>query len=211
LIHGLGGNADLLEQSARAMLSDYENGNEAGTRENAEAIMNLLVGDLSRDHKDWNGDEQITDPGDGYGFLLNGDQLGYIRAVYSQADYAVNASGSSRNMIVNGENVKTCAENLARWAPDLRDQLLTILNSASLSEMDSAIQRSAALADQMLNGIDLNENGTVEPISNECGVLAAYERPTVWRYAVAARQPLETPTTMAGMGTPSQTATRRFY
>jgi outer membrane biosynthesis protein TonB len=111
-------------------------------------------------------------------------------------------------MIVNGENVKTCAENLARWAPDLRDQLLTILNSASLSEMDSAIQRSAALADQMLNGIDLNENGTVEPISNECGVLAAYE--ATYRMAdmpLLPVNPLETPTAMAGMGTPSQTAT----
>jgi hypothetical protein len=172
------------------MLSDYENGNEAGTRENAEAIMNLLVGDLSRDHKDWNGDEQITDPGDGYGFLLNGDQLGYIRAVYSQADYAVNASGSSRNMIVNGENVKTCAENLARWAPDLRDQLLTILNSASLSEMDSAIFRSAAVASTSVRPhwrtrcLTVLTSTKTEPLnqfqmSAACWLLT--KRPTVWQ------------------------------
>jgi serine/threonine protein kinase len=208
LIHGMSETADLLAQSARAMLDAYETANEEGTRKNAEAMVNLLAGD----HKDHNGDGQITDPGDGYGLLLNGDQLGYIQAVYSQADYAVNASGASRNMIVNGENVKICTQNLARWAPELREQLLTIINAASLPEMDVAIQRSVALADQILNGIDFNESGTIDPITQECGVLAAYE----YTYHMADMpllpvNPFETPTVAAGTGTPSQTATSAFF
>jgi len=190
------------------MLRGYESGEETGTRKNAEAMLNLLVGDLSGDYKDWNGDEQITDPGDGYGLLLNGDHLGYIQAVYSHADYAVNASGASRNMIVNGETTKICTQNLARRAPELRDQLMTILNAATLSEMDSAVHRSVALADQMLNGIDLNENGTVDSIAQECGVMAAYE--ATYRMAdmpLLPVNPLDTPTAMTGLATPSQTAT----
>ncbi|HEX2990635.1 MAG TPA: protein kinase, partial [Anaerolineales bacterium] len=139
LIHGLAESAMLMEQSARDMLSSFENGDDARTKENAEAILNILAGE----HKDWNADQKITDPGDGYGLLLNGDQLGYIQAVYSHADYAVNASGASRNIIVNGESVKVCTENLARWAPELRGQLLAILNAESLADMDTAVQRSA--------------------------------------------------------------------
>ncbi len=208
LIHGLAESADQLEQAARDMLSDYESGNEADTRKNAEAMLNLLVGDQSQEYQDWNGDKQLDDPGDGYGFLLNGDHLGYIQAVYSHADYAVNASGASRNMIVNGENAKLCTQNLARWAPELRDQLLTILEAESLSDMGATIQRSTALAEQLLTGIDLNKNGTIEQAAGECGVLAVYE--ATYRMAdmpLLPINPLDTPTTSAGLATPSPTAT----
>jgi hypothetical protein len=157
------------------MLGEYENGNAAGTRKGAESMMNILVGDQSPDHKDWNGDGQASDPGDGYGFFLNGNNLGYIQAVYSYADYSVNSPGASRNMIVNGENVKVCSENLARWAPELRNHISTILNAGNLSEMAQEIQQSTELADQMLNGVDKNEDGEIQPISEECGILVAYE------------------------------------
>ena len=202
LIHGLGRNAELLEQAAQEMLRAYESSDQAGTKKNAEALVNLLAGDGSQDYKDWDGDEQITDPGDGYGFV------GYIQAVYSYADYAVNASGASRNMIVNGENVKTCTQNLARLAPALQDQLLTILGAAALADMNLAIQRSITLVDQIVNGIDLNENGTVEPTAEECGVLATDE--ATYRMAdmpLLPINPLDTPTAMIGIGTPSATAT----
>ncbi|HEX9389518.1 MAG TPA: protein kinase [Anaerolineales bacterium] len=175
LIHGLNKNVKLIDEAGRDMLSDYENGNEAGARQNAESIINILVGNQSPDHKDWDGDGQVTDPGDGYGLFLNGNNLGYFQAVYSYADYAVNSPGASRNMIVNGEDVKVCSENLARWAPELRNDISTIFNAASLSELAQEIQRSAELADQMLNGVDKNEDGEIEPTSEECGVLVAYE------------------------------------
>lgn len=215
LIHGLAQNADVLDRNAEAMLSAYESGDEAATRKSAESLVNLLVGDQSADHKDWDGDGQVADPGDGYGFLLNGDSLGYIRAVYSNADYAVNTSGASRNMIVNGENVKICVQNLASWAPQLRENLLSILNAASLAEMDAAVQRSTALVNQMLRGADLNENGTIDPVAEECGVLAAYN----YAYRMADMpllpvNPVGTPLAASGTGTvtatPTATSTPRF-
>lgn len=175
LVHGLIRNAELIDKADRNLLSNYQSGDEAGVRENAESIMNLLVGDQSPDHKDWDGDGRVSDPGDGYGFFLNGNNLGYIQAVYSHADYAVNSQGASRNIIVNGENVKICVQNLAQWAPELRGHMQTILNAESLSGLDSVVQRSAELADLILNGIDLNENGTIEAITNECGTLGAYD------------------------------------
>jgi hypothetical protein len=175
LIQGLSANTRLIDQTAREMLSAYENGNESGTRESAEAILNLLAGSQSQEYKDWNGDGRITDPGDGYGLWLNGDNLGYIQAVYSHADYAVNSPGASQNMIVNGERVKASAQNLAQWVPQLRERVLTILNSTALSDMDVPVSDSAALADQILNGVDQDDNGKIEPVSGEGGVLTAYE------------------------------------
>jgi serine/threonine protein kinase len=210
LIQGLTKDAKLMDEAGREMLSNFETGNEAGTRENAESIMNLLVGDQSPEHKDWNGDGQITDPGDGYGFLLNGNNLGYTQAVYSYADYAVNSPGASQNMIFNGKNVKDCSENLAGWMPELRQHLSTILNGAALSEKAQEIQRSAELANQILNGVDKNENGEIEPISDECGVLVAKEStyhmadmPLLPRTA----NPVNTLIAISETATPSQTAT----
>ena len=212
LIQGLTKDAKLIDEAGREMLSNYENGNEAGTREKAESIMNLLVGTQSPDHRDWNGDGQITDPGDGYGFLLNGNSLGYVQAVYSYADYAVNAPGASQNMIINGKNVQGCSQNLARWMPELRQNVSTILQAAALSEMDQGIQRSAELANQILNGIDKNQNGEIEPISDECGVLVAYE--STYHMAdmpllpvTANALPLGTPIAITETVTASQTTT----
>ncbi len=208
LIHGLTRSAKLIDEAAKKMLNDNENGNEAGTRENAETIMNLLVGDQSPDFRDWNGDGKMIEPRDGYGLLLNGDNLGYIQAVYSNADYAVNSPGASRNMIVNGENVKVCSQNLARWAPELHDHILTILNATPLSDMDQVVKRSVDLANQMLNGVVSNESGKVEPISDECGVLVAYE----YTYHMADLpllpvNPPDTATAISETVTPSQTST----
>ena len=210
LIQGLDGDTKFIDQAGRDMLSDYRSGNEAGAKENAESIMNILVGTQNADHKDWNRDGQATDPGDGYGFFRNGSNLGYIQAVYSYADYAVNSPGASRNMIVNGENVKACSENLAHWAPELRNHVTTILNAPNLSGLAEEIQRSAELADQMLNGVDKNENGQVEPIADECGVAMAYE--TTYRMAdmlllPVAANALGTPVAVTETVTPPHTVT----
>jgi hypothetical protein len=157
------------------MLKAYKNGDEIGTKKNAEVIMNVLVGSQSHEYKDWDGDGQITDTGSGYGFLLNANNLGHIQAVYSHADYAANSPGASQTMISNGEDVKTCAQNFAQWVPELRDRILIILKADFLSEIDRAISDSVALADNMLNGIDANQNGTIELEAGECGMLTTYE------------------------------------
>ena len=175
LIQGMTSDTKLIDQTAKKMLSAYENEDEASIQKNAEAIMNLLVGSQSQEHKDWNGDRQTTDPGSGYGFMLNSDNLGYIQAVYSHADYAANSPGASQNMISNGEDVKICAQNFAQWVPELRDRILTILQANSLSEMDGASRDSVALADKMLNGMDEDHSRKIEAVSGECGALTTYE------------------------------------
>ena len=175
LLHGLTGNSQAIQESASELLLDYQNGDETGIKANAESIMNLLVGEHSADYQDWNGNGQVADPGDGYGLMLNGNHLGYIQAVFSHADYAVNAPGATRSMVDNGENVKACAQNLAGWAPELRNQMLIILNAGTLTEMDAAVQRSAEIAQRMLGGLDPDENGQAETESEECGVLEMYD------------------------------------
>ena len=175
LMHGMTADTKLIAELALQMLRAYENGDEIGTKKNAESMLNMLVGSQSPEYKDWDDDGQTTDAGSGYGFLLNANNLGYIQAVYSHADYTANSPGASQTMISNGEDVKTCAQNFARWVPELRDRILIILKADSLSEMEEAISDSVALADKMLNGIDADQNGVIDAAADECGILAAYE------------------------------------
>jgi hypothetical protein len=66
-------------------------------------------------------------------------------------------------------------QNLALWTPNLRSFLVTILTSKSDAEISAAIKDLVNLADQMLNGTDLDTNGKADTIAGECGAKSAYE------------------------------------
>jgi hypothetical protein len=78
-------------------------------------------------------------------------------------------------MIASGAVVKTCAQNMSLWAPDLRNLLLVIINSASDPSSSESIRALVTLSDQILNGIDLDHNGKIEAIAGECGAGVVYE------------------------------------
>jgi len=197
LIQALATDTQLLEQNVSEMQKAYANSDQTNVRLNAESIINLLAGSQSPEHKDWNGDGQLSDPGAGYGFLLNGDNLGHVQAVFIHADYAANSSGASQNIIARGGEVKVCAENLAQWIPQLKEQAQKIVTAAALANMDAPVKEVIALAEKIQNGIDLNGNSKVEPLAGECGVVTAYES----AYAMA-----DMPLLPVNLGTPTVTS-----
>jgi hypothetical protein len=174
-IRGLDANTDLVNDLAQTMLEAFQAGDDAEVRAQAEAILNVIVGTQSTDHKDWNGDGNITDPGDGYGLLLNGENLGYIQGTYSHADLSITSADATQNMLVHGEHVKIAATNVANWSSQLREQMITILQSPANTETEGMIRDAVALANQIQNGIDINGNENIEPIDGEGGTRTAYE------------------------------------
>lgn len=175
LIQGLYSDIQKINELAKDIQKAYKSGDKAGARQKGEEALILLAGAKSGDNKDWDGNGQIDDISDGYGLLLNGNSFGYIQAVQAEADYTVSTSGATQYMIENGEVVKTCIQNLTLWTPQLRSLLLTILTSTSDAEVSGAIEDLVTFADQTLNGIDLDTNGTVDTVPGECGAKAAYK------------------------------------
>jgi len=175
IIQGLISNVRMIQQAAHQMQADYENGDASEVIQGAETILNLVVGDQSPDYKDWDEDGTALDPFDGYGLLPNGSSLGYIQAAYSEADFAVNAPGVTLNMINHGEEVKTCSQNLATWAPELRESVLAILSSTAGSNLEQPISDSVRIADQLLNGIDVDGDGSIDSVEGECGANVIFE------------------------------------
>jgi hypothetical protein len=174
-IRGLDADTKLVNELSQQMLNAFEASDEADVHAQAEAILNVIVGSKSEDHKDWDSDGNIADPGDGYGLLFNGDNLGYIQGTYTHADLAITSADATPNMLLHGGHVKIAATNVGDWSAQLREKLITILSSPSSAETEALIRDGVALANQMQNGIDINGNENIEPIPGEGGAKTAYE------------------------------------
>ncbi len=177
LIAGLKSTTTSVSTSAQAMQDAFKNGDEASLRKKAEEIINQIAGSQNADqHKDWNGDNTLDDPGDGFGLLSNGEQPGYIHAVISHAEYAANAPDASLNIRAHAEHVITAAQNIEDWAVELLvlTQKITSLPMTD-KDMETSVNQAYELAQFMLSGHDMNGNELVEPIPGEGGAKTAYE------------------------------------
>jgi serine/threonine protein kinase len=173
---GLVNNVTLIQSSADAMLQAYEAGDKKTVKSSAEAIVNLIVGkeDLQY-YNDWDENGMVNDPGDGFGLLVNGSQAGYLDDMIHHASYAAQASGAPSGVQMHAGHVEICIQNLEGWAPELRDLALHIARAANDENMQADVKRASVLADQMLNGIDINGNESIDPIAGEGGAKTAFE------------------------------------
>jgi tRNA A-37 threonylcarbamoyl transferase component Bud32 len=175
-VHGLEADTLLLNESAQQMLASFAARDEAGLDLHAERMLNLILGSQSEEYKDWNEDGAVDDPGDGYGLLLNGENLGYIQGTSTHANLSLTSPDATQNMLTHGKHVKDCAANLDLWTAQLRDQLRAILNAPFDSpELEGMVREAVALADKIRNGIDVNGDENIEPVPGEGGALTAYE------------------------------------
>ena len=174
-IRGLDADTELVNNLAQNMLDAFEAGNDEEIRLHAEEMLNIIVGNQSPDYKDWNNDGSINDPGDGYGLLFNGGNLGYVQGTYTHADLSITSADATENMLVHGGHVKIAATNVGDWSAKLREELISILSSSANAETEGLIRDAVALANQIQNGIDTNGNENIEPIPGEGGARTAYE------------------------------------
>ena len=173
---GLLNEITLIKQAADAMTAAYDTGDRAGAKANAETIVNLIVGRETFDYyKDWNGDGTVSDPSDGYGLLINGDQAGYLDGMIHHSSYAADAPGATSGIKLHAEHVEICIKNLEAWTAELRDIALNIARAAENQDIEADVRTASTLADHMLNGVDINGNESIDPIAGEGGALTAIE------------------------------------
>jgi hypothetical protein len=175
LIVGLMQDVRLVNDHTTAMLNSYQNKDSVGVRRNAEAVYNLLVGSKGKNYGDLDKSGKVFDPGDGYGLLLNGDNLGYINGTVLHAEYAMQMKDASSDILIHGNHLITATENISDWALELRDLLPQIIADPLGKKTNDLIRQAAGLADRMLNGRDLNGNEVIEAIKGEGGAKTAVE------------------------------------
>jgi hypothetical protein len=172
---GLVENVTLIKNAADDMLEAFNEGDNSGMRSNAETIVNLIVGSENSDfYNDWDADGSINDPGDGFGLLINGGQAGYLDSTFNHANYAAEAPGATDEIQLHASHVAICVQNLETWAPALRDLTLNIARAPENQDVEADLREAVTLANQMLDGIDMDGSESVDPIPGEGGAMTAF-------------------------------------
>ncbi len=172
---GLLNDAQILNTTAAAMQSAQQQGDVAGMRQSAEALVNLIVGKNSPDYGDLDGNGKVVDPGDGYGLLLNGANSGYIEGTLDHAKLAAQAPDATSSVKLHAAHVEVCAENLSEWAAQLRDLGRQIAQSSDTQSAAPNVAKVVSLSKTFLNGQDLNGDESIDPVKGEGGAKTAIE------------------------------------
>lgn len=158
------------------LVEAYQNGDEKTVRKRTEEIINLIVGDLSEQYRDYDGDGNFdNNDGDGYGSLPNGQRPGYLQFTALKTKNVADTDDSTPNMRLYSENIQACLQNMEMWTIQLLPLALQLNEMPFGSDMEPIISEMSTLGDYLLAGLDANQNGLVEPIPGECGASKAYE------------------------------------
>jgi plastocyanin len=83
---------------------------------------------------------------------------------------------ATENIKTHAESIQGIGETVRERIIDIRDRALRISQAASVAETQQDVSAILELAQQMIEGVDANSNGQIEPIPGEGGILAAYQQ-----------------------------------
>lgn len=172
---GLQLQADELERHAAFATNAQAAGDLAGLRRHAEHVYNLIAGSLDPQFGDLSGDGRSQNPGDGFGLLTNGAQVGYIEAVSAAAAAAASAPDTSPAIKLHAGHVQISAENMRGWATEARELALQLTSASDVSAASEQVARLHTLGQWLQRGNDANGDGEIAPIPGEGGSLVAYQ------------------------------------
>jgi hypothetical protein len=126
----------------------------------AEHTINILRGT----QEDFNGNGRGENPGRGFG-------VGYFTdRIQAKLDEIANAPASNRQMQTQIELIRVCIVNVRNWTNRVVTLETQLTAADDLNAVQPQLAESTELASAIVNGVDLNQNGQVEPFEGECGL-----------------------------------------
>jgi len=172
---GLRQETDELLRHAQFLQEAYDAGDLALEKVHAEHIINIISGAQAEGFGDLNGDGKAQNPGDGYGLLPNGQQEGYIKGMIDHARLAAESPDATENIKLHAGHVQIAGENTSARIQQVQDAARRVLAAPGVSNSQSDVLNIVALAQQAIQGIDLNNDEQIAPVPGEGGVLTAYQ------------------------------------
>lgn len=126
----------------------------------AEHTINILEGT----QVDYNDNGRGENPGRGYGIPYFTDR---IQAKLDAIAGAPSADNAVQSQI---ELVRVCILNVQGWMDRVVELETQFVQAEDLAVIHDQLAESTQLADAIINGVDLNGNGQVEPFEGECGL-----------------------------------------
>jgi hypothetical protein len=134
--------------------------NLSGVRLHAEHAINILLGT----EEDLDGNGRGENPGRGIGLLF------FLDAIDAQVGAASEEAGDDPIVQTQVEYVRVCVLNTRGWMNEVIALEREMLAAESLEAIEAERALSTELAAAMIDGIDLNGNGTVELFEGECAL-----------------------------------------
>jgi plastocyanin len=172
---GLRGQVDVVHQHAEFMRDAQAAGDLASVKLHAEHLVNIIEGAKGANYGDLNKDGKVTNPGDGFGLLPNGDQLGYLQGSKDHAGLAANAADATADIKLHAGHVGITVDNVSGWVTTIRDRALEVSKSPDLKSTEPLVREIVALSGQALNGVDLQGDGQILPVPGSGGAITSYQ------------------------------------
>jgi zinc-ribbon domain len=130
----------------------------------------------------------VISTGDGFGLIdtTPGGQNGYLALAAAHAGFAAQAKDATATVKTHSKDVQICIANIQGWVKDMDGDAQTILTNNNASNQITEIGQRANLA---LNGTDLDNDGSVDPVPGEGGATTAYAHGQLMATLLLAPQP----------------------
>lgn len=147
-----GGNPLLVQCIAQNMIDIIE-----GAPKNRPRTLSPLCGALN-----------VTLSGDGFGLL---GPKAYIASASTHASLAATQADATDTIKLHARHVIIATDNIKGWATSVDQDLHALLTNPG----DAAkIQEVVTLSDHILNGVDINNDESIDPVPGEAGAITGY-------------------------------------
>ena len=171
LLVGLLDQAQTLNGQAFALKSNADNGKLNSLKCVAQNIVNITEGSQGSHFQQLDPTclvRNINPVGDGFGMLGSN---GYIATSSLHASLAATQTDSTDTIKGHAGHVIIAMDNLNGWVPTIEQDALSLLTDPT----DNAkVGEIVKLANQVLIGVDINGNESIDPIHGEAGAQTAY-------------------------------------
>jgi hypothetical protein len=134
----------------------------AAMHSHAEHTINILLGT----QVDYDGNGRRENPGMGLGVLL------FSNKIEEQLGQAISQGSPDRNRTLkyNAELIRICLINVHNWLDQVVGLEKQLLASGTIETIGSQAAKAQQITSALTDGVDLNNNGQVEPFEGECGL-----------------------------------------
>lgn len=126
----------------------------------AEHTINILRGTAD----DLDGSGRGENPGRGFGVPI------FLNRIGDRLNAAANAPQASRRVQSQVELIRVCINNALNWTEQVIALESEMLAANDLTTVAAQMAQSTDLTAALTDGVDLNQNGQVDPFEGECGL-----------------------------------------
>ncbi len=167
---GLKAQAEVALAHAQLALDAFNAADLAGGQNHIEHVWNILLGNADPEYGDLNGDGSVQNPGDGFGIWP------YAVKAAEVVDRMAETPGLSEAHRQAAVNLGVCVRNVSTtWGPEVKTLAGQIMAAADVTTAHAAAQVLVISLNNLLYGLDIDANGSIDAIPNECGAERAYQ------------------------------------